>query len=265
MISSGKNRLGLIGFLITGLCFAFISPFSATQPLSEESLKGAWKQIASSSTEDYYEGYEVIKSMSEGYFMVTVFNEEKKQFKLSWGGSYEIQDDQLIEKIEFHTQDSAKVGMTQTYNLTFADTRRTVDLKSTDLKKFGHMKLTRVDKGDETPLAAAWRITQRQNDEGEMVPMKMGPRKTIKLLTGTRFQWSAINTETGQFFGTGGGTYTLEEGTYTEHIQFFSRDSSRVGKSLSFEAEVKGNDWIHEGLSSKGDPIKEIWTDINSL
>lgn len=65
-----------------------------------------------------------------------------------------------------------------------------------------------------------------------MVSMRPGARKTIKILSGTRFQWAAINSETGEFFGTGGGNYTFKDGKYTENIEYFSRDASRVGASL---------------------------------
>jgi len=87
-----------------------------------------------------------------------------------------------------------------------------------------------------------------------------GPRKTLKILSGTRFQWAAINPETKQFSGTGGGTYTFENGKYTENIEFFSRDNSRVGASLTFDGEVSGDKWKHSGNSSTGNPIAEIWT-----
>jgi len=90
-----------------------------------------------------------------------------------------------------------------------------------------------------------------------------GERKTIKILTGTRFQWAAINTGTGDFFGTGGGTYTFENGVYTEYIEFFSRDSTRVGRTLSFRGYVNNNQWNHSGKSSKGDSVHEIWTKLH--
>jgi hypothetical protein len=93
-----------------------------------------------------------------------------------------------------------------------------------------------------------------------MAEMRPGARKTIKILSGTRFQWAAINSETGDFFGTGGGFYTFENGKYTEHIEFFSRDATRVGASLSFNGELKEGNWHHSGLSSKGDRIYEIWS-----
>jgi len=50
---------------------------------------------------------------------------------------------------------------------------------------------------------------------------------------------------------------------YTEHIEFFSRDSSRVGASLSFDGSISDKVWTHKGASSKGDPIHEEWTREN--
>ena len=96
-------------------------------------------------------------------------------------------------------------------------------------------------------------------DAGVMNEIKPSSRKTIKILSGTRFQWAAMNTETKQFSGTGGGTYTFENGVYTEKIEFFSRDSSRVGLSLSFQGAVEGDDWTHKGKSSRGQEIHEVW------
>ena len=81
----------------------------------------------------------------------------------------------------------------------------------------------------------------------------------MKILTPTRFQWIAYNTETKQFMGTGGGTYTAVDGKYTENIQFFSRDKTRVGMSLGFNFDVQEEDWHHSGNNSKGEPMYEIW------
>ena len=65
------------------------------------------------------------------------------------------------------------------------------------------------------------------------------------------FQWIAFNTETFQFFGSGGGTYSAKNGIYTENIQFFSRNNNSVGKILPFNYSLKGVDWHHSGKSSK--------------
>lgn len=87
-----------------------------------------------------------------------------------------------------------------------------------------------------------------------------GDRRTIKILSGGRFQWVAFNSATGDFSGTGGGTYSAVNGIYTENITFFSRDNSRVGAELSFEFGSKKRRLQHSGKSSKGDPIYEIWS-----
>ena len=60
--------------------------------------------------------------------------------------------------------------------------------------------------------------------------------------------------------GTGGGTYTTTNGVYSENIEFFSRDDSKVGLSLKFNYKLINNEWHHNGFSSEGDVINETWT-----
>ena len=86
------------------------------------------------------------------------------------------------------------------------------------------------------------------------------PRKTMKILSGTRFQWIAYDTSKKTFIASGGGTYTTKNGVYTENIEFFSRDMSRVGMKLEFEYSLKDGNWNHKGFSSRGKSINEIWT-----
>ena len=74
----------------------------------------------------------------------------------------------------------------------------------------------------------------RVKAEGEKRRYINGARKTLKFLLDGHFQWTAFNTETFQFFGSGGGTYSAKEGDYIETIGYFSRDNSRVGAVLPF-------------------------------
>ena len=108
-------------------------------------------------------------------------------------------------------------------------------------------------------LNGKWLMAGRMTEQGERRRDTSGPRKTMKFLLDGFFQWIAYNTETFHFFGSGGGYYTNQGGKYIEHIEYFSRDSSRVGAVLPFNYELKGADWHHQGLSSKGDPVHEIW------
>ncbi|MFN8346415.1 MAG: membrane or secreted protein [Spirosomataceae bacterium] len=205
-------------------------------------LKGAWKQTAP-------DGTTMMLICSDDYAMLTRYKE--KEFLYTEGGVYSLKGGTVTYKCEFHSADTSQVGKTQNIPVTFSGKKLSVE---------GLGDWQQVDDAA-TPAAANYRITGRMGNDGKVTPMQRGARKTLKLLTGTRFQWAAINPETKQFSGTGGGTYTIKDGKYTETIDFFSRDNNRVGASLSFDYELKdGKDWHHSGLSSAGAKIYEIWS-----
>jgi len=108
-------------------------------------------------------------------------------------------------------------------------------------------------------LDGQWLFATRGPDEGQDRRGEANTRKTLKFLVDGRFQWIAYDTDGMQFKGTGGGSYTSMDSLYTENIEFFSKDDSRVGASLEFNYEIKGEDWHHTGNNSKGKPMYEIW------
>src|SRR5690606_10095798 len=122
--------------------------------------------------------------------------------------------------VEFNSTDKAQVGKTINFKVGIHNNI----LISNIINDNKEWKQIDDNKG---ALAGLWVITGREQN-GVMNKMTPGERKTIKILSGTRFQWAAINTGTGEFFGTGGGNYSFENGIYTENIEFFSRDSTRV-------------------------------------
>jgi hypothetical protein len=188
----------------------------------------------------------------DGFYSCTKYDVTNKVFSYTKGGTYVVAGNELQMKLAFHTAEKEKVGTTETALVVVKD--QTMKLTVNGAEE----NYKRMDDG-KSALAGHWLITGRMMN-GSLQTITPGARRTIKLLTGTRFQWIAINSETKEFFGTGGGTYTFENGKYTEHIEFFSRDSTRVGASLSFDGKVEGNNWHHSGLSSKGEPINEVWT-----
>jgi hypothetical protein len=211
-------------------------------------LRGAWEMQSESSISTE----KVIMIATENYMTIAVF--EANQYIRTYGGTYEINDKGLTLKLEFNDKHPETVGTSITYKYS-----RTND--SFSIENQAKTTWKRIDSSpDSAPLAGQWRITGREKVDGTMGEMQMGPRKTLKICSGDRFQWMAINTETKEFFGTGGGTYTLKDGKYTETLVFFSRDNTRVGASLSFDAKIEANKWQHTGKSSKGDRVNEIWT-----
>jgi hypothetical protein len=225
------------------LIYVFLLSFSGFH-LKAQTVKGAWQRNLDTAIQTL--------TIVDNYFSVATFHVQNKKFINTSGGTAVHNNGELTGKIEFNTADKSQV--TKTYALSFQQ-------QATGLSfSYGGNTVPwqRIDDANEA-LAGNWKIIGREQD-GKMAEMRPGARKTIKILSGNRFQWAAINSETGEFFGTGGGYYTFGNGKYTEHIEFFSRDTSRVGASLSFNGELKNGDWHHSGLSSKGDKIYEIWS-----
>jgi hypothetical protein len=212
------------------------------QSKAQSEVPGAWKSTSGSTTS--------LLLITPTYFSITVY--DNAGFKSTLGGTWSSSDNGGILNIEFNSADPSQVGKQLESTARFEDDQLTTTLNGNTTT------WTRVDDGN-SEMAGVWQITGREAN-GTMSAMKPGDRKTIKILTGKKFQWIAMNTKTGEFFGTGGGTYTFKDGTYTENIEFFSRDNSRVGASLSFKGAVIGDKWDHSGKSSKGDPIHEEWT-----
>lgn len=253
-----RKRLLLPGVgLLLLLATAFTRPApEKNAPAQTADLTGAWR--LTSRPDGPLAGATAVKIVTDGRFTVAYYDPAGKKFMGTYGGTYTRSGGQLTEKLDFNTFDSTLVGKSGslTYGLqngkwTLSGTRGSKKVAETWEKK--------NEQTDGTSLAGAWQIRQREVADGSMTSIKPGPRQTIKMLSPTRFQWIAFNNETGQFFGTGGGTYTTKDGKYTETIEFFSRDPNRVGMQLSFDYALNGNQWQHSGRSTTGNRVNEIW------
>ena len=228
--------------------YIFIISIMVSLSLQGQSLIGAWE---ATTTQDGRQLRHVV-IFADGYQAATYYDAQTGAFVSTNGGSWQLNGNTMDETVEFDTENPERVGTTSTFEITVDNDE--LRIKDVD------MVWKRIDDGTPGELAGAWLISGRKRN-GEIQKRNTDrPRKTMKILSGTRFQWIAYNTETKEFMGSGGGTYTTKNGKYTENIEFFSRDDSRVGASLQFDYELKDGDWHHSGLSSKGQPIYEIWS-----
>ena len=193
-----------------------------------------------------------LRIYSDKYFAISKYNLDSKEFISTMGGSYFLEDG-YYEVLEFNSMDSSTVGDTIFYS----------NIKIKMKNDSGNMKIDGKEFSkniDKNQLSGSWLMSGIER-RGEMRMRDVNrPRKTLKMLAGGRFQWIAYDTSKKGFYGTGGGTFSAVDGKYVENIEFFSRDSNTVGKSLEFDFEIKEGDWHHRGFSSKGDPKYEIWT-----
>lgn len=240
-------KLNILAVITIGLAFASCDSSKSNNKEAESQTEtiialptGAYRLNA--------EGITVVRVYESNYFSETAYSSNGGNFISTYGGTWSIDSSNYIENIEFNSKDSTKVGLIENHELSMEEDGLSIDGNS----------FTAIDDTITTALKGAWFIAGRERD-GEMQFREPSPRKTMKILSGTRFQWVAYDVAKKGFYGTGGGTYTSDKGQYIETIEFFSRDSTRVGASLDFGFEVKGNDWHHKGLSSKGDSIYEVW------
>lgn len=234
----------------TLVLLCLITAFAVAQP----SLQGSWKLSKDNGMTVSNRDMTVI--FAEDYFMFGNHHQDGR-FISAGGGMYEVKGDKVQLTFDFFTDESAIVRVPLTFDLDLK--KNTFALDGNVQGQMIRQSWERVD-ADPDALNGAWRFATRVDEDGNMGERReLGPRQTIKILGGGRFQWAAFNYETKEFMGTGGGSYTAENGKYTENIEFFSRDDSRVGASLSFEFKREGDDWFHKGKSSKGDPMHEVW------
>ena len=177
--------------------------------------------------------------MDNEYFIQTSYISSPPTFIKTLGGFYSKEGASINVALEFNsnfTNDSIKL--------------LTIDNQNRWVKISKPKKL----------LQGKWLMAGRVTDDGERRRDLTRSRKTMKFLIDGYFQWIAFDTSSFRFSGSGGGEYETIDGKYKEKISYFSRDNNRVGIELIFDYKLKGFDWYHKGLSSKGDPFHEIWT-----
>ena len=217
--------------------------------IKAQNIIGAWEMYSTSNNGDKIRSVVIFTG---GYQVISTYNANTGKFIKSNGGTWKLEGNTMTEKVEFDTVTPERVGSEVSFKVDITD--NTIQIVDSD------MKLTRIDDGTPGELQGAWLMSGRVRDGKEQMRDTSGPRKTMKLLSGTRFQWIAYHTESKKFIGTGGGTYTTVDGKYTENIEFFSKDDSKAGINLTFDYSLIDATWNHKGFSSKGDAMHEIWT-----
>ncbi|MCH4822651.1 hypothetical protein ML462_05645 [Gramella lutea] len=228
-----------------------LSIFLCSTCLFAQSLQGSWMLVEENGKE--VTNREIVRIYQDNYFAEGAKEKDSNKFLWALGGEYDYKNSDYTSTQDFNTRASEMIGKTLNPKLTFPEEDKIKINNVTEVQVWERIS------EEKNALNGNWVITGRKRG-GELKTMKPGDRRTIKIIGGDRFQWVAFNSATREFYGTGGGTYSAENGKYIENIEFFSRDDSRVGASLGFEFEVKDGEWHHSGKSSKGEPIYEIWS-----
>ena len=240
-----KKHIHKIKFTLTLSVLILVNLFSYAQ-----SPVGAWERFY-----DDEDGNNIrsVVIFSEKFQSIVMYNAKTGEFIYSNGGTWELNGNMMTEKVEFDTANSERVGDELTFEVIITNNSLSIPDANWEFSK--------IDDGMPGELNGAWLMSGRYRNGEKQMRSTDRPRKTMKILSGTRFQWIAFDTEKKEFKGTGGGTYTTINGKYSEKIEFFSRDNSRVGMNLEFNYDIDKGNWIHKGKTSKGDPLHEIWVE----
>jgi hypothetical protein len=187
---------------------------------------------------------------ADGYLVYTVYATTPPSFIKTFGGKYKMDSTGLHLQMEFNSQ--FEVDSVKTLHIP-------VQIEKNELLwgKGGELQFKAIASNPQ-PLDGLWLFATRGPDTGQERRGEGNSRKTLKVLIDGHFQWIAYDTADMRFSGTGGGKYEARNGSYIEHIEYFSRDSSRVGATLDFKFELEGSDWHHRGTNSRGEPMYEI-------
>jgi hypothetical protein len=234
-----KIMIAGLAMLAITLTAAFIQP--------QASIAGAWTLQEGSNTKTLV--------IQDGYLSQSTFNIAGKKFHDTRGGVAKIAGNKISLQYEFSIANKDLIGTSEElgFNIENGNLVLTQGGKKETWK--------RVDNNN-GPLAGVWYMSGRVQNGQTSNRAYNAARKTIKIMSGTRFQWVQVNTESKQTGASGGGNYTFVNGKYTENIEFFTRDSSRVGVSLTFDDSVEGNVWTHKGQSSTGQAMHEVWSKV---
>ncbi|HSU49889.1 MAG TPA: hypothetical protein VLJ41_04850, partial [Segetibacter sp.] len=191
-------------------------------------------------------------------FSVATYDVPGKRFLSSYGGSWKLQGNQIVKKIEWNSKDSSQVGKEIMEDVQVSNGKLAV--------KQTNETWSRLDDGTPGALMGAWVITGNfTDDKVSKRANPFYPRRTMKVLSGKYFHWIAYNVADKTFLNAGGGTYTTNNGKYTENIEFFTKTPESIGKSLTFDYSFVNGDWRHKGQKSTGGSMDECWSKRETL
>lgn len=242
----------VLSLTISGVSISLILLLSSlSSPIvAEKDLVGAWAYGSDDNR--------TVMICTDKVFAVANYDLAGKRFISSYGGTWKLDEGYLLKTIEWDSRDSAQVGK---------ETKQQIKIEQGKLViKETSESWSQLDDGRPGALKGAWIITGNYvDDKVTKRASPFYPRRTMKLLSGKYFQWIAYNVATKNFVNAGGGTYTTENGKYTEHIEFFTKTPESIGKTLVFDYSIENGDWRHRGQKSTGGSMDECWTPREKL
>jgi hypothetical protein len=239
-----------LAFITSSFIVLFAISFVKPMFIDTKDIVGAWGY---GSPEN-----KTVMLNTDRVFSIATYDLPGKKLLHSYGGTWRIEGNKMVKKIEWNSKDSLQVGKEITEEVQISSGKLSI--------KQANEIWSRLDNGKPGELTGAWIITGNyRNDTVSKRSNPFYPRRTMKVLSGKYFHWIAYNVVTKAFMNAGGGAYTTENGKYTERIEFFTKTPESVGKTLVFDYSFVNGDWRHKGEKSTGGPMDECWSRRETL
>ena len=205
----------------------------------ESGIQGAWKMVEENvSPWEDLDGWAQMKLISNGYFMLAVYDSKKKQFLNAAGGTYAVRNGKYTEYILFHTVDPSLVGKSFTFQIRVSDSKlvQNGNVRLDGINMHLSEEYQRVDYGTESPIAGAWRKQSAQ----QAYVNSQKRESTLMLVTGTRFQRVSYNSSTKKIGSVEGGTFQFRNNQWVEVHKFNKNSTASVNRRFSYDARYEG-------------------------
>jgi hypothetical protein len=106
-----------------------------------------------------------------------------------------------------------------------------------------------------------WRLVSAKYADAKEFSEPAKDEKHIKMITATHFTWATYDEKKRLILSSMGGSYTLQNGDYTETVEFFFPEDMKayLDKKQTFKLKIDGDKWTQSGTLSDGMKIEEIW------
>ncbi len=117
---------------------------------------------------------------------------------------------------------------------------------------------------DRKDIEGTWVLICFKNPQDSAFTYMKAPNRSTKMFTASHFSFAIYSIENKKFDMAGGGTYQLAGNTYTEQIEYFTLDSSWVGRRLEFTLQLH-KDTLHQvRILRDGRKMEEYWKRIST-
>lgn len=205
------------------------------------------------------EKFQEPEHFKSGFYKIIAGGEHRvlaiKDGILQWmhGGSVFYDGKILTEKPHYATKGNNFPGQTLTFN---------VERKSDFFNQKGISGSGRFEK-----LSEKWNKVGVSQDsiEGSWIRELGNGRIKVKIIVDNFWQWVDVNPATTEVTGSLGGSYSLENGIYTETTHFRSKNNANweLGSKWQVEAKISEGKLLFSGKNQNGNNFVETWEKLD--